>query len=257
MQVFILCGGQGTRMREVTENLPKPLAMIGNRPILWHIMKIYEHYGFNDFVLLLGYKGDTIKEYFMDYIWKQHDFILNGEDGSITLLKKPESWKITFVDTGMETMTGARIKKAEPFVNNETFMVTYGDGLSDINLHKLLTFHKEQGKIATVTGITKKSQYGTLTIEDGLATSFEEKKQIDGIINGGFFVFNRGVFDYLESEDNCILEQTPMKQLVENQQLSVYMHHGFWIAMDTYKDILTANEIWKNSNNKSWKVWME
>ncbi|AOT72849.1 glucose-1-phosphate cytidylyltransferase [Geosporobacter ferrireducens] len=256
MKVVILCGGKGTRMRDAAENLPKPLVRIGEKPILWHIMKIYQHYGFNDFVLLLGYKGEKIKEYFMDYSWKNHDFILDMDSGAddIQLLQKVENWKITFIDTGLNTMTGARIKRAQQYIGDAPFMLTYGDGLADIDLHALLTFHKEKGKIGTVTGISKKSQYGTLTIQEDVAQSFQEKEQTEGVINGGFFVFNPGVFHYLREEDHCILEQEPMRNLVADRELAVYQHRGLWIAMDTYKDLQEANQIWHQQNN-SWKVW--
>ncbi|KXG74054.1 glucose-1-phosphate cytidylyltransferase [Thermotalea metallivorans] len=253
MRVVILCGGKGTRMREITEDIPKPLAMIGDKPILWHIMKIYAHYGFDDFILLLGYKGDKIKEYFMDYPWKSHNFVL-GRDGIPQLLEEPERWKITFIDTGADTMTGGRIQQARQYIGEETFLLTYGDGLANIDIKKLLEFHKQKGRIATVTGVSRKSQYGTLVVKDNLAVSFQEKSQIEGIINGGFFVFNKEIFDYLKDDPGCILEQEPMMNLVKDQQLAVYCHEGFWIAMDTYKDILYANEIWKNGNSL-WKVW--
>ncbi len=258
MKVVILCGGKGTRMRNVTEDLPKPLAPIGERPILWHIMKLYQHYGFNDFVLLLGYKGEKIKEYFMDYAWKCHNFILDMDnpEGDIQMLQKPENWKITFIDTGVNTMTGARIKRAQKYIGDEPFMLTYGDGLADIDLHALLDFHKEKGKVGTVTGIQKKSQYGTLTIENDMALCFLEKQQTEGIINGGFFVFNQEIFSYLSEEENCILEQEPMQNLVSHRQLSVYAHQGLWISLDTYKDLQEANQMWYQQKN-SWKMWKD
>lgn len=253
MKVVILCGGKGTRMREITEDVPKPLAMIGNKPILWHIMKIYAHYGFDDFILLLGYKGDKIKEYFMNYAWKNYNFVLD-RNGIPQLLEEPERWKITFIDTGTDTMTGGRIQQARPYIGEETFLLTYGDGLANVDIRKLLEFHRQKGKIATVTGISKKSQYGTLVVENNLAVSFQEKSQIEGMINGGFFVFNKEIFDYLKDDPACILEQEPMINLAKDRQLAVYFHDGFWTAMDTYKDIQSANEIWKNGNCL-WKVW--
>ena len=258
MKVVILCGGKGTRMRDVTEDLPKPLALIGGKPILWHIMKIYRHYGFNDFVFLLGYKGEKIKEYFLGYPWKSYNFIfdMDSPEGRLQMLQKPENWKITFIDTGIETNTGARIKRAQKYIGDEPFMLTYGDGLADIDLHALLDFHKVKGKIGTVTGINKKSQYGTLIVEKDIAQSFKEKQQTEGIINGGFFVFNKELFNYLTEEENCILEQEPMQKLVFDQQLAVYAHHGLWIAMDTYKDLKEANEILYQGKN-SWEVWKD
>ncbi|WZL71497.1 sugar phosphate nucleotidyltransferase [Clostridiaceae bacterium 35-E11] len=254
MKVMILCGGKGSRMKEVTDDIPKPLSMIDGKPILWHIMKIYAHYGFNDFILLLGYKGEKIKEYFMDCRWKNHNFILDNATGNIQLLQPADSWKITFLDTGLDTMTGARIKKAQDYIGNETFMLTYGDGVANINIKELLAFHKEKRKIATVTGISKKSQYGTLRVRDGIAQSFQEKSQIEGIINGGFFVLNPQVFNYLSKDKGCIFEQEPLMNLAKDTELAVYLHKETWIAIDTYKDLLTADEIFKK-NKKSWKVW--
>lgn len=254
MKVVILCGGKSIRMQELTEDVPKPLIEIGGKPILWHIMKLYKHYGFDDFVLLLGYKGVKIKEYFIDYKWKNHNFIYCSQPSSIQLLEESEKWKVTFIDTGLDTMTGGRLKLAEPYIGKDTFMLTYGDGLSDINLSKLLEFHKAKGTIATVTGIYKKSQYGTLAVNNGIATSFEEKNQTGDIINGGFFVMNHEVFNYLSNDTGCILEQEPLVNLAKDQQLAVYMHQGFWTAMDTAKDILSVNEMW-NKGNHLWEVW--
>ncbi|WP_238881624.1 glucose-1-phosphate cytidylyltransferase [Clostridium sp. YIM B02551] len=254
MKVVILCGGKSTRMHELTRDIPKPLVEIGGKPILWHIMKLYKHYGFDDFVLLLGYKGEKIKEYFLNYRWKNHNFILDSDPNNIQILEEAEKWKITFVDTGLDTMTGGRIKLAQRYIGNETFMLTYGDGLSDINLNKLLEFHKNTGAIATVTGIYKKSQYGTLTVNGGIAKSFYEKNQTGDLINGGFFVMNPEVFDYLSNSPSCILEQEPLRNLVNDQELAVYIHQGFWTAMDTAKDISTVNEMWSQGNHL-WKVW--
>jgi glucose-1-phosphate cytidylyltransferase len=252
MKVVILCGGKGTRMSEITNELPKPLAMIGDKPILWHIMKIYQNYGFNEFILLLGYRGDKIKEYFMEYEWKNNSFTMDSSTGDIKILAPTEKWKITFVDTGLNTMTGGRIKKAQKYIGDESFLLTYGDGLSDVNLHELIQFHKAKGTIATVTGIKKKSQFGTLTVNQGIAESFEEKTQIDGIINGGYFVLSPEVFNYLKEDDQCILEEEPLKKLTQDRQLSVYLHDGFWTAIDTYKNVLDINEMWEQGNI-TWK----
>ncbi|MBF8984821.1 glucose-1-phosphate cytidylyltransferase [Lutibacter sp. B2] len=254
MKVVILCGGKGSRMKEVTDDIPKPLAMIGGKPILWHIMKVYMYYGFNDFILLLGYKGDKIKEYFIDYHWKNYNFLLDSEQKNIRLLDKPEKWKITFVDTGMDTMTGGRIKQAEKFIKDETFMLTYGDGLANINVNKLLSFHKEQGKIATVTGVTKSKQYGILHIKKNIAISFQEKPNSKDILNGGFFILNKEIFSYIKNENDSIFEQEPLMNLAKDSELAVYQHKGFWVPMDTYKDLLKVNEMWRN-NESTWKVW--
>lgn len=254
MKVVILCGGKGLRMFELTEDMPKPMALVCGKPMLWHIMMNYKHFGFNDFVLLLGYKGEKIKEYFMDYNWKQHDFKLDTGKDSYELLNKNESFNITFLDTGIETMTGSRIKRARRHIGNETFMLTYGDGLSNVDVNNLLAYHKKMGKLATVTGIDKKTQYGTLTVKNGIATSFKEKESSGGIINGGFFVFEPGVFDYITDDNNCILEQEPLKNLAGDGQLAVYSHEGFWTACDTYSDIIKINMQCENQQNL-WKVW--
>ncbi|MBZ0312761.1 glucose-1-phosphate cytidylyltransferase [Clostridium butyricum] len=254
MKVVILAGGKGIRMSQLTVNTPKPLCEVGGMPILWHIMKIYNQYGLDDFMFLLGYKGEKIKEYFVDYIWKRSSFLLDMESSNIDIYSKPEPWKISFIDTGVETMTGGRIKKAEKYIGNETFMLTYGDGLADINISELLEFHKKQGKIATVTGIYKKSQYGILTVDNGLAKSFEEKKNTEEIINGGFFVFEPEIFNYLDDDSGCVLEQNPLKKLVEDNELSVYIHDGFWTAMDTLNDINNVNKLW-NEGKAVWKTW--
>ncbi len=233
------------RMREVTEHIPKPLAIVGGKPILWQIMKIYSKYGCNDFILPLGYKGEKIKEYFMNYDWLQNDFILDFScnENKIYLLKKTEKWRITFIDTGVDTMTGGRIKRIQPFIEDDTFLLTYGDGLCDVNIGELLKYHQKMGVIATLTGIQKKSQYGVLKARDGLATSFAEKTELEGLINGGFFVFNTAVFDYL-SDDQCVLEKEPLAKLASEGQLAVYEHKGFWQAVDTSKDLQDMDANW-------------
>jgi glucose-1-phosphate cytidylyltransferase len=245
LKVVILCGGNGLRMREVTEHIPKPLAVVGGRPILWHIMKIYSRYGFDDFILPLGYMGEKIKEYFMNYDWKENDFILDFKDNEnkIYLLKKPEKWRITFIDTGADTMTGGRIKRIQPFIEEDDFFVTYGDGLCSVNIQELLKYHIDKGRIATLTGIQKKSQYGTLRTKDGVATSFEEKTEVEGLINGGFFVLKKEIFDFL-SGDECVFEKEPLSRLSQEGQLAVYQHDGFWQAIDTYKDLQDMEMNW-------------
>ena len=241
------------RMKEVSDDIPKPLASVGNNPIIWHIMKTYYHYGFNDFVLLLGYKGEKIKEFFMDYAWKNHSSVLY-EDGSYEVLEPIENWKITFLDTGMDTMTGSRILRAKEYLKDECFMLTYGDGLADIDIKRLYDFHCSKGKVATVTGIKKENQYGVLSVSDDIATDFVEKPDSNNIINGGFFVFNKEIFDYLADGDNCILEKDPLIKLARDNQLAVYSHNGFWTAMDTYKDLMQVNELWEKKS-ALWKVW--
>lgn len=254
MKVVILAGGKGIRMSGLTQNTPKPLCEVGGMPILWHIMKIYYEYGFDDFVFLLGYKGNKIKDYFVNYSWKRTSFSLDLQNGNIDLFLKPEPWKISFIDTGLNTMTGGRIKQIQKYIGNERFMLTYGDGLADINIEKLIKYHEEKGKIATVTGIEKKSQYGILTVNNGLADSFEEKKNTDGIINGGFFVCEPEIFDYIDDDLSCVFEQSPMKKLAQDNELAVYMHHGFWTAMDTMNDINNVNKLW-DEGKAVWKTW--
>ena len=259
MKVVILCGGKGTRLKEKTESLPKPLIEIGNYPILWHIMKIYAAHGFNDFVLCLGYKGELIKEYFMDErLWRRHDFKLDfREKGAHIELLNPgiENWKVTFVGTGEETNTGGRIKRVESLIQDESFMVTYGDGLADIDIKKLAAFHKSHKKMGTVTAINPPSQFGLLDIQpDGRVTKFQEKPAMNQWINGGFFIFNREFFKYLG--DNDILEKAPLERLSSEGQLVAYQHDSFWKCMDTFKDMVTLNEIWAGGK-APWKVWNE
>lgn len=253
MKVVILCGGKGTRIREISEDVPKPLINIDGRPIVWHITNIYYHYGFDDFILPIGYKGQKIKEYFMDSPWKNNDMIIDNREGDfkITLLRGLDKWRITFIDTGEETMTGSRIKRIEPFIEENEFMLTYGDGVADIDIKKLLKFHREKGKIATMTGIKAKSQYGILEVSDGIAQRFVEKPKTDQIVNGGFFVLNKEIFKYIDDDGGkCVLEKEPLEKLVEDKQLAVYLHLGFWTAIDTYKDYVELNENWDYIKNK-------
>ncbi|HCC08180.1 MAG TPA: glucose-1-phosphate cytidylyltransferase [Clostridiales bacterium] len=243
MQVVILCGGKGTRLK-TNEDIPKPLALVNEKPLIWHIMKIYSKFGFNEFILPLGYKGDKIKEYFMHYDWMNHDFMKIGSENRIELLEEHEKWNITFVNTGLETMTGGRIKKIEKYIKEDTFMLTYGDGLADIDIDDLINFHMYKGNIATVTGVERKTQYGVLSVKDGIAESFNEKTSLDGLINGGFFVLDKKVFDYLSEDDECIWENEPLSRLANDGELAVYEHKGIWMAIDTYKDLIEANQKW-------------
>jgi glucose-1-phosphate cytidylyltransferase len=260
MKVAILCGGKGTRLQEKTESIPKPLIEIGGRPILWHIMKIYAHYGFNDFVLLLGYKGEKIKEYFMDGdLWRRHNFTLATAPGCHPhieyLQQEAEDWRITFVDTGLETNTGGRIKRAEPYLDDDTFMVTYGDGVADIDLQELLCAHERHRRIATVTAVTPVCQFGIMQIDtSGVVREFREKPRMTDWVNGGFFVFNREVFRYLESDS--ILEREPLQRLAKDGEIVAYQHCGFWLCMDTYKDAVALDNLW-NSKRAEWKLWSD
>ncbi len=256
-QVVILCGGMGTRLREETEFRPKPLVEIGGKPILWHIMKIYSHYGFNDFVLCLGYKGQMIKEYFLNYRIMNSDFTLrldSPDNPEFHTLHANEPWSVTFVDTGAEAMTGARVKRIEPFIKGDLFMLTYGDATANIDVGKLLEFHRSHGKIATVTGVRPNSRYGELSVENGRVRRFSEKPQAeDGFISGGFFVFGRRFFDYLSDDDGCVLERGPLETLTQEGQLMSYLHAGYWHCMDTYRDFIALNNLWKQG--APWKVW--
>jgi glucose-1-phosphate cytidylyltransferase len=258
MKTVILCGGRGTRLGEHGANIPKALIEIGGRPVLWHLMKIYAHHGLNDFVLCLGYLGDAIKRYFLEHHWLHSDFTLEmGKAGDYQLRKSgsiSEDWRVTFSDTGLDTNTGGRVKRVERYVSDdETFCVTYGDGLADVDLHALLEFHRSHGRVATLTAVHPRSNFGLLKLNDESAvTEFEEKPVIADWINGGFFVFDRKVFDYLD--DDCALEREPFGRLARERQLMAYRHTGFWKCMDTYKDNLEFNQLWE-AGEAEWKVW--
>jgi glucose-1-phosphate cytidylyltransferase len=258
MQAIILCGGLGTRMREETEYRPKPMVEIGGRPVLWHIMKTYAHFGHKDFVLCLGYKGQVIKEYFLNYEALNNNFsICLGKSHEIQYHNghEEQDFKVTLVDTGQETMTGGRIKRVEQFVDGDEFLVTYGDGLADVDIEKLLAFHRSHGKIATLTTVKPQSRFGVLDVSDvGRVEAFAEKPTLEGWIAAGYFVFNRGLFKYLEGGDACILERAPLERLVADGQLMAYRHDGFFFAMDTYRDYLAVNEMW-DTGRAPWKVW--
>ncbi len=257
MKVVILCGGQGTRLREETEYRPKPLVMVGQRPILWHIMKLYAHYGYRDFVLCLGYRGWMIKEYFLNYEALNNDFRIQlGRETQIDYLGRhgEQDFSVTLADTGQDSMTGGRVRRVDSYVDGDTFMVTYGDGLSDVDIGALMAFHKSHGKLATITAVQPSSRFGILTLSDeGRVTSFAEKPKMDGWASSGFFVFNRKVFDYLDS-DQCILEREPLEQLTAEGQLMTYRHLGFFYAMDTYREYQVLNEMW-DGGKPPWKVW--
>ena len=255
MQVVILCGGKGTRMREETEYRPKPLVEVGGMPILWHIMKIYSHYGFKDFVLCLGYKGNMIKEYFRHFEWLVNDFTLylgKGKGKVVSHVHKPEDWTITFADTGQETGTGGRIKRVARYVKSPEFFLTYGDGVADVNLRELFRFHKKMGKIGTVTGIHPSSKFGIMDQKGGIVSSFQEKPGLEGLANGGFFVFKRKIFDYLDEDG--FLEQEPLRLLASGGELAVFDHKGFWHSMDTYKDVESLQQKWDRGIHP-WVVW--
>jgi len=255
-KVVILCGGKGTRLREETENKPKPLVKVGNFPILWHIMKHYAHYGYSDFILCLGYKGELIKDYFINYKFYRWDLQLNLKYGIKSFMQdmvEVEDWDITFADTGQETNTGGRVKKIEKYIDGDYFFLTYGDGLSNVNLHELEKFFLRKDKIGVITGIRPRSKYGEIAVDPkGVITEFKEKPLLDNFINGGFCVFSRKIFDYMD--ENCILEKEVFEQLVSMRELAVYVHEGFWKCMDTYKDYQELNKMWY-SGNSPWKVY--
>lgn len=253
MKAVILCGGKGLRMSGDSNYTCKPLVNVGGIPIISHVMKYYKKFNIDEFILCLGYNGDAIKEYFIDSYWKNSDFQMkthkNGVE--IKLLNSPETWNIIFADTGPDTMTGGRIKKIEKYIDENEFMLTYSDGISDIEIDKLLDFHRQKGKIATVTGIRPRSGYGIINVEEGIAIRFEEKPVMDGWINAGYFLLNRNVFDYIDNSDKCIWENEPMKKLVLDGELAVYQHEGFWQSIDTVKDVQLVNDMW-DSNNRPW-----
>jgi glucose-1-phosphate cytidylyltransferase len=256
--VVILCGGMGTRLREETEYRPKPLVEVGGKPILWHIMKIYSSHGFRRFILCLGYKGHMIKEYFINYRMMNCDFTLRlGKHEAPVFnstLNGAEDWQISFVDTGAEAQTGARVKRVEKLIESDRFLLTYGDGVGNVDLGQLWDFHERNGKIATVTGVHPFSRYGELSVSGNLVTDFSEKPPIhDGLVSGGFFVFEREFMKYLQDDDGCVLEKEPLSRAAMEGKLACYPHHDFWHAMDTYRDFLILNDLWKSK--APWKVW--
>ncbi|NPV10166.1 MAG: glucose-1-phosphate cytidylyltransferase [Ignavibacteria bacterium] len=259
MKVIILCGGMGTRLREETEFKPKPMVEIGGKPILWHIMKIYAHYGFKEFILALGYKGDYIRNYFLNYYKYNSDFTIDlSNNGNVILHNSSikDDWKVTLVETGDETMTGYRVKIAGKYINEDRFMLTYGDAVSDIDINKLIEFHEKTGTIGTVTGVFPASRFGDLVTDGNFVKQFKQQlKETENKepINGGFFIFKREFLDLIPDDPNVDLEKEPINKLVEMKQLSVYKHKGFWQCMDTYRDYLLLNKMWKE--NPLWKVW--
>ena len=260
MKVVILCGGYGTRIRDVAENIPKPMIPIGERPIIWHIMKYYATYGYIDFVLCLGYKSNVIKDYFLNYELCASDITIELGAGRPNLghVDFPEAgWKIVLAETGINAMTGARVRRIKKYIGEDPyFMLTYGDGVGDIDTDKLLQFHKSHGKMVTVTGVRPPGRFGELNVaEDNTVLGFNEKPQAGGgLINGGFFVCNRDFFDYLSDDEGLVLEQDPMRNLVRDGQLKVFEHHGFWQPMDTFREYSLLNDLYKN-NKAPWVKW--
>ena len=258
MKAVILAGGLGTRISEESHLRPKPMIEIGAKPILWHIMKIYQKHGFNDFILCLGYKGYVIKEYFLNYFMHNSDFSVDLSNNQVEIHSlNSESFKVTLVDTGLETKTAGRLQRIRHHLDNETFMLTYGDGLTDLDLKSLLRFHNEHGKIATVTSIQPAGKFGSLDIqEDGLVSRFFEKPKGDGYwINGGFFVLEPAVFNYLDGDFTDVMwEDKPLEDLAKDGQLKAYKHDGFWKCMDALRDKIELDAMWESGKAK-WKIW--
>jgi len=253
-KVVILCGGEGTRLKEHTEFIPKPLVRIGGKPILWHVMKIYSHYGYQDFILCLGYKGDMIKQYFLNYETENFDFTLKLKKRAIDFPKKHEveDWSVSCVDTGEKTLTGGRLKKISHYLDSEDFMVTYGDGVADIDINQLWKFHKSKDKMVTITGVHPVSKYGLIKINKGFEViNFKEKPPLKDLINAGFMVCKREFIDLIKTD--CMFEENILPDLSRKKQVAVYKHESFFHPMDTYKDYESLNRIWNEKAN--WKVW--
>ncbi len=256
MKTIILAGGFGTRLSEYTDIRPKPMVEIGGQPILWHILNIYARYGFNDFVIALGYKGEVIKDYFLNYYSLKSDFTIDLSNGRANYLqKKSVNWKVALVDTGLDSMTGGRVKRLKEYIGDDTFMLTYGDGVANIDIRKLVEFHKSHGKLATITAVHPAARFGELLIsKDQDVLSFKEKPQTtQGWINGGFFVLEPGFLDLIGG-DNTVLEEEPLERAAEAGELKAYLHDGFWQCMDTLRDKNILEELWQ-TKKAPWKVW--
>ena len=257
LPVVVLCGGQGTRLREETEYRPKPMVEIGGFPILWHIMKIYGHHGFRRFLLCLGYKGATIKEYFLRYREQLRDVTVDLGSGETTFHDGAgrEDWRVTCAETGLETGTAGRLWRVRDSVDTDTFLFTYGDGVADVDLDALVDFHLAQGRVGTVTGVRPSSRFGEIEVADGRAVEFNEKPTLqEGVVSGGFFVFQRRIFDYLSGEPGEHLELDPLRHLARDGELAVYLHEGAWHSMDTYRDYLHLNDLWQRGEAR-WRLW--
>lgn len=257
MKTVILSGGLGYRLKEETEFKPKPMVLVGGKPILWHIMKIYAHCGFNEFIIALGYKGDYIKQYFLNQKYYSQNFTINTRSGFTKVYRDNatsivDDFKITFVDTGLDSLPGERILRLKNYIpEGEDFMVTYGDGVADINIKDLVQFHKKQKTIGTITGVHPRSKYGLLRIKkEGIARKFVEKPVLNDWVNGGFMVFKKEIFTYLREKE---MEHEALKRLIKKKQLSIYIHEGFWHSMDTYPDVDNLNKLWKE--DPKWKIW--
>jgi glucose-1-phosphate cytidylyltransferase len=257
MKVIILAGGKGTRLGERASSIPKPMLFIGNNPIIWHIMKIYSYYGFNEFIICLGYLGNVIKDYFYHYNILNHNFSIDLKTREISIhdLNQESNWKVTLIDTGLETLKGGRIKRIERYLESETNMLTYGDGLSDINIPELLKFHERKGKIITITGVHPPSRFGEIIEKENKLVFFTEKPQTSAsLINGGFMVFNKEMLDYLTEDENCDFEHGPLEKLAEDNQIAIYKHSGNWECIDTERDYQYLNKLW-NEKRAFWQIW--
>lgn len=253
--VVIFCGGQGSRMKEETEFRPKPMVSLGGKPILWHIMKTYAHYGFNDFIIALGYKGDYIKDYFLNEEYLSNDFSINTKTGEKKLYKerntKQDDFNITFVDTGVEVLTGERLLKVSDYIDSDVFMATYGDGVSDINIAELVKFFEEKNKIGVISGVHPKSKWGLVVADkDNTIKRFQQKPKLNQFVNGGFMVFKKKFLDYVKEGE---MIEVALDRVVKEGQLAVFNHEGFWSAMDTYQDVEEMNKQWQE--DPKWKVW--
>ncbi|MFC1936204.1 glucose-1-phosphate cytidylyltransferase [Chloroflexota bacterium] len=257
MKAAILAGGFGTRLQEKTIDVPKPMVEIGGLPILWHIMKLYSHYGINEFVIALGYKGHVIKEFFLNYRYRTNSMRINLREGDVNILNnEADDWNIHLLETGLTTMTGGRVKQICQYIGNEPFLLTYGDGVANVDLNELISFHRQHGRLATVTAVRPVARFGEITFEGEQVAKFEEKPQIgSGWINGGFFILEPGVSDYIEG-DETIFERQPLTQMANDGQLMAYRHQGFWQCMDTVRDVNLLNALWEK-NEAAWKVWDE
>ena len=255
MKVAILAGGLGTRLSEETTLRPKPMVEIGGKPILWHIMKTYAAYGFKEFVLALGYKGEYIKDYFLNYHYHSHSLTVNLKSGNIRVHDSDsEDWIVHLLDTGIDTQTGGRVKQAAEFIGNEPFMLTYGDGVCNVNLKKLLEFHRAQGKLATLTAVRPSARFGQMVVEDGSVVQFQEKPQIgEGWINGGYFVLEPGILNYIEG-NHTAWEFESLDKIAARGQLAAYQHENFWQCMDTLRDVHNLEKLWQEGN-APWKIW--
>lgn len=256
MKVVILAGGFGTRISEETQVIPKPMIQIGDYPILWHIMKTYSAYGFNEFVILCGYKGNIIKEYFAKYFLQNSSVTFDLKNNSMEIVQSNiEPWKVTCLDTGLNTMTGGRIKKAKQIVGDEPFLLTYGDGVCNINISDLISAHKLSKKLLTMSVIQLEGRFGSVRMDGNLITDFEEKRKGDmGWINGGYFVCDSKIFDYIEDRDDAVFERAPLEAIAKDGQINAYKHHGFWECMDTLADKMRLQKMW-DENQAKWKVW--